>query len=718
MVVDQSRKIFHESWYRIAKEKVALRSTVRIHRQFYRGVLWYVLYEPFTNQHFRFRENTYRFISRLSPNKTVEDIWIDLLKEFPDDAPGQGEIIELLSSLYQSNMLHYGGTGDGSRLFERDSKKKKKKLRSTLLNIFFLRIPLVDPDPLLKRLKPLIRMVISKPMLLLWLVTVFFGIKIGIENFDILKDQAQGFLAPSNLIWIYVCTVFIKIIHEFGHSFAVRRFGGEVHTLGVMFMLLAPLPYMDATAAWSFREKRKRVLVGCGGILFELFVAALALIVWSNVGGGVIKPIAYNVFFIASISTLLFNANPLMRFDGYYILSDILDTPNLQQHSKLHLKYLLEKFAFRKTNPKPVANTLSEGFLYGFYGIASSIYRIILFTGIVIAISQHFLILSVIMGISLALSMVVIPFFHFLRYIFVSPDLLRVRNRAVSLTLIFSGILGVILFLIPVPDTFTAPGILEAQKYETIINKTTGQMKTVPAETETLVQSGESLFILENPLLENEIEEKKAALTENQLQFRRALNISPENMYPISKRTDVLKQESGKLLDDKNNLSLKSPFSGIWVSKDISNFTGKWIQKGDSMGILIDTSAFQFTAVVSQEEVSRLFASSFRKISIRLNGNAFTEIPVQNLRVIPIARSDLPSEALGWYGGGEIEVQSNSNVQTTEPFYLVHASLEKNASVLYLQGRSGKIRFMLGHQPLARQGFRKLRQAMQKYYRI
>lgn len=718
MVVDQSRKIFHESWYRIANQKIALRSTVRIHRQFYRGSLWYVLYEPFTNQFFRFREHAYQFIARLSLKKSIEEIWLELLKEYPESAPGQSDIIKLLSSLYQANMLHYHQSEDGTQLFERHSKKKNKKIKSSLLNIFFLRIPLVDPYPLLKSLNSLIKIIVSKPMFLLWGMVIFLGLKVGIENFDALKDNAQGFLAPENLIWIYVCTVLIKIIHEFGHSFIVHRYGGEVHTLGIMFMLLAPLPYMDATASWAFRKKRHRILVGSGGIIFELFIAAIALIVWVNVGGGPIKSIAYNVFFIASISTLLFNANPLMRFDGYYILTDVLDMPNLQQQSKLHLKYVLERFLFKKQDAIQVTKAFNEACLYSVYGVASSIYRIILFTGIIITISKHFLILSVIMGITLILSMVITPCFKFIKYIFSSAELSRVRARAISLTLIFFGSISAFLFYFPVSDTFTAPGVLEAFRYEDVITKTNGQVIEITSSTGAFIDSGATLLILENPVLENQILEKRAALVESQFNYKKALYSSPENMYPIFKRIEVLTQELQRLENEKEDLALKAPMSGIWISENLADLPSKWILKGDSLGTLIDSSRFLFKAVIPQNEAARLFGVTGKNVKIRLNGNAFTELLVKEFKIIPIAQNELPSMALGWHGGGNIEVVSTASNQTTEPFYLVEALLYPSSSVRFMQGRSGKIRFVSGKLPLARQGIRKIRQALQKYYRI
>ena len=721
MVLDQQRKIFHESWYRLAESKIALRASVQVHRQVYRGVVWYVLYEPFTNKFYRLPQGAYEFVSRLSVNKTVGEVWNGMLNSATGEIPGQGEVIEMLAQLYQSNMLMYDGIEDGAKLFERNQKQNRKKVKASLLNIFFLKVPLVDPDALLNKLRWLISCLISKPFALVWLLTVIVAAKYGVENFDALKDSTQGFLSPSNIGWVYVCTVFVKLLHEFGHASVVKRYGGEVHTLGVMFMLLVPLPYVDATASWSFRDKSKRMLVGAAGMLTEFFIASIALIIWANLGGGILKNLAYNVIIMASVSTVLFNINPLMRFDGYYMLTDLLDMPNLQQRSVQHLKYLLERYIFFKRDAEPVAETWSERVVYFFYGICSSVYRIFLFTGFIVAISQHYLLLSFFMGILLCLTMVIMPVGRFLKYIFASPGLALVRSRAVILTVLFFGSVLLFLFNVPVPDTFKAPGVIEARTYENVIVGESGVVEGI-YHYAGAVHKGDTLMQLKNQELENQLEEKRAQLRETTMSYYQALEDAPENMMPLEKRIGALKQELVKLEEDRINLTVIASIDGIWDIKDLDSYKGRFMHQGDSIGLLLDTSAFDFVAVVSQEEGSRLFADKPRTVSIRLNGDAFVEIQVENIMAIPAASDHLPSAALGWLAGGEVETRmsnAQNGEQTVEPVYIVRAQMSNNLPAGFkYHGRTGKIRFDLGETPLAIQGIRKVRQALQKYYRM
>lgn len=173
--------------------------------------------------------------------------------------------------------------------------------------------------------------------LILWLLLIGAGLYFVVGNLDELIHQSTDILAPDNLVLLYLSIILIKICHEFGHAFACKRFGrlsgtgGQVHLMGVMFLVFIPLPYVDASSAWVFRKKWHRAVVGMAGVIVEMAGAAVAAIVWANTSTGTLHIIAYNVMFVASVSTLIFNANPLLRFDGYYVLSDLLEIPNLSR---------------------------------------------------------------------------------------------------------------------------------------------------------------------------------------------------------------------------------------------------------------------------------------------------------------------------------------------------------------------------------------------------
>jgi putative peptide zinc metalloprotease protein len=252
---------------------------VRVRRQFYRGERWIVLENPFNNQFFRLRPEAYEFVARLSSDRSVEEAWKECLEQFPETAPGQETVIRLLSQLYYANLLQYGVATDAARLFERYKKGKQRETRATFLQIMFMRIPLLNPDRFLVATLPFMRWLISPIGAVLWLAVMLVGVKMAIDNFPALVRQSEGMLSPSKLPLLYAAMVIVKTIHEFGHAYFCRRYGGEVHVMGVQLLVFTPVPYMDATSSWGFRNRWQRVLGGAAGMLVELFVAAVAVFI-------------------------------------------------------------------------------------------------------------------------------------------------------------------------------------------------------------------------------------------------------------------------------------------------------------------------------------------------------------------------------------------------------------------------------------------------------
>ncbi|MFM7567100.1 MAG: peptidase M50, partial [Betaproteobacteria bacterium] len=265
---------FSESWHRIAEARIGLLPSVQVQRQRFGGADWYVLQDRFTQRFFRLTPQAWRFVSRLSPRRTVDEAWREALEQFPTDAPSQHEVIQLLGQLHQSNLLYFRSQPDSAEIFDRYRQFKQRELYGKLLGFLYLRIPVLNPNDWLNSIRPLINAMVSVPAAILWLIVVAIGAKAVVENLPQIANQSQGILALDNLIWLYLCMAGMKVLHELAHAFVCKRFGGEVHVFGIMLLVLAPLPYVDATASWAFRSRYERALVGAVGVLSELFMAA------------------------------------------------------------------------------------------------------------------------------------------------------------------------------------------------------------------------------------------------------------------------------------------------------------------------------------------------------------------------------------------------------------------------------------------------------------
>ncbi|MBM3879912.1 MAG: peptidase M50 [Verrucomicrobia bacterium] len=712
---------FSESWYRVANQRLSLRPSVKVQRQWYRGERWLVLQDPLSNQFFRLRPAAYEFVARLRPERTVEEVWRECLERFPDEAPGQEAAIQLLAQLYHANLLQYTLATDTAQLFQRHQKRQQRELRARLLNIMFLRIPLLDPDSFLVRTLPAVRPLIGVFGAILWLAVVGVALKVVADNFPALRNQAEGVLAPDNLLFLYLGFVVLKALHEFGHAYFCRRFGGEVHTMGILLMIFTPVPYMDATAAWGFRERWKRVLVGLAGVIVEVFVAALATLVWVKTGQGAVHSIAYNMMLVASVSSLVFNLNPLLRFDGYYVLSDLLEIPNLSQRANRQLRYWSERYLFGLKKAENPAHTRREAVWLTVFGIASGIYRVIVFGGILLLVADRFLLLGILMAAVCAVAWVAVPLGRLMVYLASSPKLDRHRPRAVAVTTGLAALAIGFLQFVPLPHHFRAPGILRSRQWVEVHSETAGYVGSLLTRPGSEVVAGQPLVQLANPELELQLAGAQAGRAEVQARLRQALQEAIPNLKPLNRLLEAATKRVEQLESDRAALTVRAAQAGVWVAPQVEDYTGRWLPQGSELGLLVDPAGFQFHAIVRQEEGDRLFAVALSRAEVRLFGQAGQRLSVRSFQVIPGEQSRLPSAALGWLAGGSVAVKPDDpeGRQAAEPFFEVRAEMGSGAEGAALfHGRSGKIRFDLPDEALLPRWIRSLRQLLQRRYQL
>jgi len=709
---------FSESWYRIAGQRVYLRPGVMVQRQMYRGERWLVLQNPFSNQYFRLRPAAYEFVGRLRPERTVQEVWQDCVSRFPDEAPGQEAVLQLLAQLYHANLLQYEQAVDSAQLFERFKKRRQREISARLLNLMFMRFPLLDPDRFLVRLLPMVGKLISPLGAVLWLAVVGWGIKLVLDNWPALRVQGQGVLAPGNLPLLYAGMVIIKTIHEFGHAFFCRRFGGEVHVMGIMLMIFTPVPYVDASSSWGLRNRWQRVLVGAAGMIVELFVAALMAFVWVRTGPGTLHSLAYNMMFVASVSTIVFNINPLLRFDGYYILSDLLEIPNLSQRAIQQLRHIWEHYVFGVKNSTSPALTGSEAVWLVVFGITSGIYRVIVFSGVLLLVADRFMLLGLIMAAVCAISWVTVPAGKFIYYLATSPRLHRVRWRACTITGVLGAAVLLLLAVIPFPSHFRAPGVVQAEQRTGVVNDVAGTVETILADPGGRVAAGAPLLQLTNRELMLDLADARGLYQEAEARYREALSRTNADLKPLETRLESVTNRLAKLAADEAALTVRARHDGIWVAPRIQDAIGRRLERGQPLGLVVQPTGFEFVATVAQTDADAAFARQPHGGEVRLRGQVGSVMTVSRWTVVPGGKQTLPSAALGWAAGGEVPVAPNEPEKAKEPFFEIHAGLMPRAGVALLHGRSGTIRFDLDPEPLLQRWIRRLYQLLQKRYQL
>lgn len=719
-----SEAAFSDRWYRVSDLHVALLPSVRVHKQMIRGHACYILTEPYSQRYFQVSSETYNLLMRLTPRLSVNEIWTKLVEEHPEQAPGQEEVVRILSQLHHANLLYSRSLPDSRNIFDREQRLRRRELWGKLLAFLFVRIPLWDPNRWLGKIRPLTRLVVSLPGAFAWMLVVVMAILMLIPNSAELYQQSQGVLAAKNLLWLYLCLAGLKAVHELAHAMVCKHYGGDVHTMGIMFLVFVPLPYMDATSSWSFRKRRQRILVSSAGMLSELFLAAIAAWVWVHTGEGLIHSLAFNVMLIGSVSSLLFNGNPLLRFDAYFILSDLIDIPNLSQKTSRHWSYLAQRWLMgSKTAVSPALDCRQRLWLV-VYGGLSFLYRVLItFLIVLIVFDQIFAVGVLVVFISIGM-WVIRPVWKLFGYL-MSPQIRQHRHQAIIVTIVIALSINYLIFQIPFPYSIKAPGIVEAVDFHQIFAPASGILSGIRIESGQMVKSGQVLAEFENPDLETELIIISHLIRESSLVLRRSLFDSPADMEPLEQHKKMLEERLADLQQRKTNLTIRAVTDGTWAAPHLTEKQGGWFERGQLLGHLVGEQMFRFTAVVSQEQADELFRRPHHKIGLRLAGQSEKriEIPPDTMTLIPFQRERLASAALGWGGGGAIATRTDDEGgrHAVEGFFEIRAmipSLTHHEKNRLIHGLSGQLWVSLEPEPLWHQLRRGVLQLMQKRYGI
>jgi putative peptide zinc metalloprotease protein len=712
-------RTFDESWHRVEIRRVRLLPGVRMSRQSFRGEIWHVLRDPLGNRFFRVRPAAWKFLCLLEHAPDVGSAWRTALERDPDGAPGQGEIVQLLGQLYRAGLLASDLEGDVAALFESRREEDENFARQQWASLLFLRIPLFNPDPFLRRTLPFVSWLISPLGLLLWLSVVVWGLRELADQWPRFQDSAQSLLGAANLPWLYAALIGTKAIHELGHAYTCRKYGGEVPLVGLILLVLNPLPFVDASSSWQFRDKWKRVLVASAGMLVEFFIAAIAIVIWSRTGDGILNRVAFNTIVIASVSTLLFNINPLLRFDGYHILCDVLEVPNLQSRAQHMVRWLIDRHVFRiPPGPSPVAST-GQAVGFTLFHIASLIYRFFLLAGILLFISTQWMIVGIILAIVFAILWILVPVVKSAHHLLTSPKLAPVRGRAVLVG--FGSVALVIGFLalVPLPNHFRADGIVSATPYVQVHAGADGRLASLEVPSGRQVGKGEILLRLANPDLQEERRLAAAQYETARVRLRESRVDDPARYRSVEKLVVALEDRLRALDEEIERLVVRAPDSGRWLAPELAESQGQILLKGQMLGAIQGLGQHRFIAVVSQGDVARIFSGNVRKNEVKILGQEAQTVTLANVDALPAERERLPSAALGMMGGGGIGVEAkDGGTETTEPVFELRGDFPGNAAVVLNHGQRGVIRFSLPWEPLLSQWERSLRQLFQRRYRI
>ena len=706
-----AESLFSPSWYRVAGLKPKLRRHAHIHRHLYRGQTWYVLQDLSSERFHRFSPSAYLVIGLMDGRRTVQQIWDTALSRLGDDAVSQDEVIQLLSQLHSADVLQCDVPPDTAEMFRRHERQSRQVRTRKILSVFAWQIPLFDPERVLERFIPWVRPLFGWFGMGLWLLVVGSAVVLASTHWPELSENVlDQVLMPQNLLLLWLLFPLIKLLHEFGHAFAVKAYGGEVHEMGVMILVLTPVPYVDASSAWAFRSKWQRVLVGAAGMVVEVFLASLALFLWLNLEPGILRAICYNTILIAGVSTVLFNANPLLRFDGYYMLMDWLEMPNLRQRATQYLVYLCERYLFGRREAEMPNASRGERVWFILFSVSSFLYRILVILAILLFLGEISLLLGLIFAASTAFAWFALPTMKIASYLVNSSRIRKVRGRAMLATTGVLAGLTMLLALVPVPFRTMAEGVVWVQEEGIVRARAEGFVAKVVATPGSWVRRGDVLIECEDQDLRTELRVLEGQMRELLAKHRQVARDNRVQAELIDEQMRFVGQNLARARERLSELTIISQASGLFVMPHAENSSGRYVQKGQTLAHVIGADTVTVRTLVSQQDID-LVRESTERVEVRLAERLAHVIPALVKRVVPSASEELPSPALGSQGGGQVAVDPSDREgrRAVQKLFQVDVQLDAEKRPVHIGGHA-YIRFHHGYEPIGVQWYRSARQ--------
>ncbi len=708
--------LFSPSWYRVAQLTPRLRGHTQFHRHDYRGEVWYVLQDHAKGRFYRFAPPAYQVLVQMDGHRTVQDLWEQATERFGDDAPTQGDMIQLLSQLHAADILICDVPPDTAELLRRSEKVGRARWKMNLRSPLALRFPLVDPDRFLARTLPFARPFFGILGGILWIGVVGTAAVLSVTHWpDLTRNVVDRVLSAQNLLALWLIFPVIKALHELGHGYALKKWGAECHEMGIMLLVLTPIPYVDASSSAEFRAKYRRVFVGAAGIAVELFIASFALFAWLNLQPGLWRSAAYNVLLIGSVSTVLFNANPLLRYDGYYILADLVEIPNLAQRAVQYMGYLLKHYLFRVKVDPPSASP-GERFWFVFYSLATFCYRFFIYAAIFLFIAGKFFIIGILLAIWAISTMVIFPVLKGVSFLATSPVLREKRPRAVALSALLLVAALLLLFAAPFPLRTVTEGVIWVPEESLVRARTDGFVARVVVPSGTRVTRGEVLVEGRDPFLDANARVLRARLEELQSRYDAAFATDKVQVQVVREEMEGVQASLNRAEERLRELNLVSPSDGVLILPDAKDLPDLHLKQGDLVGYVLDVDRPTIRVVVPQSSVD-LVRRQVKSVQVRMADRLGKILHAKLLREVPEGLQRLPSTILGRAGGGQIPIDpfDKHGTKTFENLFQFDIQMADVMDHVYVGARA-YVRFDHGTEPAGFQLYRALRQLFLKRF--
>lgn len=573
----------------------------------------WTIQDPVTNRFFRIGWLEFEVLSRwtlLDPKRIAQSVAHDT------GLAAQTEHVLMLNRFFEANhLLRVADAAGTARLAAERERQRGSKLSWLLHNYLFFRIPLLRPGQFFERTAPLLAWVYTRAFAWCVIIAALLGLMLAARQWDEFAHTFVDFLTPQGLVGYGLALTFAKTLHELGHAYTATRYGVRVAHMGVAFLVMWPMLYTDTSESWKLAERAQRFRIAAAGMAAEFSLAAFATLGWSITADG---PLRSALFFLATTSWLItvgINASPFMRFDGYFLLSDALDIPNLHARSFALARAWLRRLllGWREADPENLPARLRRGML-GF-ALITWMYRLVVFLGIAVAVYYFFF---KVLGIFLFL--VELAWF-IARPIWSELQVWIKRWREIRLARVIwpAALLaaGVALLFVPLRYDVRAEAWIHAEQQQIIYSPLPARVSSVRGAGE--VKAREVLALLDSPDTRSKANQSEILAAALALQLNQTIGRADgaEKRLIIAEQLAQQRAELQAQRDELQRLELRAPFSGQLLDVDNEIQKGSWINASQPIAILIDPHSWIIEAFVEQDMIGRFDVGDQARVYLR-----------------------------------------------------------------------------------------------------
>ena len=696
---------------RLRTAQVGVREDLDVSRHVFRGAPAYVVRDPVTFASHRFDPADYAILVRIQAHETLGEIFAELLAAGKTHPEEEEQFYQLVMELHRLGFLRLP-LADDKLLYRRFQAKERAKRRALLGSVLFLRMPLWNPNAFLDRTMHWARPLFTRTAFALWLVLIAAAGYVLWARYADVTEPLQGLLLTQNLPLMWLTLIILKTFHEFGHAYACKHFGGHVPEMGAYLILFTPCAYVDATACWGFPRTRDRVIVCLAGMYVESIFAAIAALVWASTGPSLINSVAYNVIFLAGVVTVLFNVNPLMRYDGYYVLSDLLGIPNLRARANAFLLAVLKKvFLGLPLGDREPGFALRMTLLL--FGVAAALYRVtLLFAIAAVFVSKAFL-----FGMVLAVGYLAKALFGTARtmmnYLWHAEETAAVRAHAVAMGVLVLVVLPAAAVFVPLPSRVYARGVVAAETETTVHTRQPGFVAGVSMEPGRAVHPGDVLADLQNDALKESVAQAQADIAAAQTRRDAFLLKEPARAGQEEHRLTAMRTTLAERMRRESELRIAAPVSGKLITGLHARQIGAYLPEGSPVALLISGS-WQVKAILDADDYVRAAPRNGDHVEFRAADDAGQTLVGRVVDVAPAGFRAISLPALTQLAGGEVAVDPHTR-EAAQSYFEITVALDHAAELRH--GVTGRLQFRAAPEPIAARITRRITRFIDKLAR-